>query len=760
MNKPSNNNRPAVSNGFDSAETLVSNLLPDVMLRRSPPDLRKQVKARLDGLNVVSGPFSEADYEAAVFFAESELQKGYGLTFPSSQQESQRQSHVDPRPGAWVRRFVVMVSGIAALIALVFLVPLAIQKWNEPDQSQIAIETPNRVESFPDSNAQVADAPSDQGDRSAENMELPKPKSPIDDETRAVVDAAPASSNESTAAPRSPSTKQEVPLENNNRQSSSNALVHSLTDRDIVGVIDDQFEHLWKRVRLAALPNVKSEEWLDRAAMAIVGRVLTAAEKEVYRANRSEQRDVEFVNKLVDSGEFASHWAELMAEHYLGYRVIGIRKQAAPQRQFVQWLADNLSKHVFVGDIERDMVGSISKLPIESTSERQDPASFWIAETMERTAIDLGQSPSALLTTPSHAKHASHIDLARQLIRVSGNSALVCAQCHQAESRNDGTLDLLAVKPESSTAGTSAFWQVPASLSGMSFVRRNENERVLVQSSTKDFFFEDAEGRLNVATAGPPTLVRSDSFNTSLGEWMYSSLEPRRAHVDMVWGKVFGQPLVPVFGLTEDEGRDERIDLRDLLAEQLQSGKKDLGSLVRWLVLSHPFRVEGQVMDSPWYLRSTDQQMADTQRQMRLFASSSSPKPAAQEYGKLSASRVAAWIENKRSFDSKNQALAQRMENQNTPNKSPQVSKSNYSEDQVRYLVSVARPYDNLGTLADRLASSSMKWPELLDHAFLVSDSRTPNKSERDEANKLFEATGRDRAKALVMIIQARLGTH
>jgi len=48
----------------------------------------------------------------------------------------------------------------------------------------------------------------------------------------------------------------------------------------------------------------------------------------------------------------------------------------------------------------------------------------------------------------------------------------------------------------------------------------------------------------------------------------------------------------------------------------------------------------------------------------------------------------------------------------------------------------------------------------LLEHAYLVSDSRFPTQNERDESEKLLKAVEQDRAKTLVMIINARLGSN
>jgi hypothetical protein len=247
--------------------------------------------------------------------------------------------------------------------------------------------------------------------------------------------------------------------------------------------------------------------------------------------------------------------------------------------------------------------------------------------------------------------------------------------------------------------------------------------------------------------------------NKSLGEWFRTSSEPRRAIIELAWGQIFKQPLVPAIGLSEDEGLTERDDLRELLANQMQLRKADLGTLVRWIVFAKSFRLEGMKTDAPWYIKSTEPQIAESQRRMRLFGGFSGYQSAVAESGKLSPSKVATWLDQKRAFQkAESAALAQAGKDQK-PKVTPKSSKNEYSEDQVRFFISVEQPYSHLKSLSQRWANSSMSWQMLLEHAYLATDARFPTKVERDEANKLFESSGRDRAKALVVIVNGRLGS-
>lgn len=305
--------------------------------------------------------------------------------------------------------------------------------------------------------------------------------------------------------------------------------------------------------------------------------------------------------------------------------------------------------------------------------------------------------------------------------------------------------------------GSMSFWSVPANLSGLNLVYK-DSERSLRLESARSFFFEDIDGRMKLANAGPPSLSKNRDASESLEAWFSGSSEPRRALVDMVWNQVFQQPLVPAMGLSEEEGLNERVDLRDLLASQMQMRKADLGSLVRWVVLSKAARLEGLKTDANWYLKSPESQIVSSQKQLRMFAGYPRTESVLVESGKLTMSKITSWYPQKRALQTSDTLLAQGVGG--TGNiKGTAPLKLDYSEDQVRYLISIDEPYSQVKAVAERLAKSSMPWQMLVEHAYLATDARLPARIEREESVKLLETASNDRMKALVMIVNARLGS-
>ena len=747
---------------FEPAEIILSNLLNDVVCDHIPPDLTNRIVTQFNRVTVAESAssttnnpatlqersgslFSLSDYDEAVAFAESEIARGYGLIAPPPVDDANgRYQLADKQLSVWIQRGTMLVAGLAACVLAVLFIPPGLQTkpTGAPQNKDIVVSqmdqatrvdqtVPPQVSNQPNSIAETIAAP--------DSNERPFP-------------------NERQIA-NAPDNR----VDNAYKPQNSPIMVASPTkrmlDKDIIGIIDDQLKHLWKRVGVTPQPSIKSELWLERSALAIVGRLPTAAEKEAFRVNKSETRNVEYVDKLIASQEFSKRWSELVSGHYLGKRVVGVRSQPGPQLSFVNWIADSLSNKVFVGDIEREMISGPSSTPVvESPSLRTDPAAFWLADILERSEVDHRESSEHLSKKLLEQKNVGSVAAARQTMRIGGNASMVCSQCHDGESRNDDFNNYLA--STQTVRGQDSFWKVPASLSGMSLDRRVLGVRALKVMKSSEYFFEDAEGRLKLAVAGPPTQVSGNTTRSTLADWFRSSVEPRRAMVELVWNEVFKQPLFPIFGLTEEEGNNDRADLRNFLASQMQTGERDLGALIRWMVLSSAFRVDGQKMDSPWYLKATAEQIAEAQKQTRLFASLVSSESPTLDSKWTSMNQVATWVKANRSYELNNQALAQGAISPTSPNSLPKTSKPNYSEDQVRFLVSVSKPYRKVSEIADRLAASQMSWPMLLEHAYLVSDSRFPTQNERDESEKLLKAVEQDRAKTLIMIINARLGSN
>ncbi len=764
MNKPLNYEPEDQDIARNPRDVMLSVLLDDFLGGKKPPDLRPKILAKLEklatgkALSIPSGLenalCSSSEHDEAIQAASLEIENGYGTMIPSAPVEMAEA--VDDDFGLWIRRGVFLVVALAAAILGVVFLPDALKSRNATNrQTEITKNDarPDNTNSDPSSPFLLKDTPNRESGIREES--LAKAPSKLENNLQqkdTLVDRLPESIASQSVVP----SKQVLPLIDSNN-STTNVVLKVMSTGEVVGIIDNQLNYLWDRVGRTAAPNVSTDVWLDRVAVAILGRQATAAEKESFRSNKDESRVLRYVDNLVSSDDFSRYWSIKLAEHYLGKRISSSRERTLMEDAFVHWLEESLVQKRFIGDIERQMIDG-QKNGWDGQNVRTDPAAYWLAETMERAATNQRDSVELVPANKKHQpREESLIGVSRQLMRLSGNPSMVCSQCHVDETSNSDLRGYISMSKTQATGGLSTFWSVPANLSGLTLLSQTA-VRKLRSEPRRDYFFEDGEGKMKLAIAAPPSL-RKGKVSTTLGEWFSSSDEPRRAIVEMVWGQVFKQPLVLVTGLSEDEGLSERVDLRELIASQMQLQNADMGTLVRWIVLSKTLRLEGPKMDAPWYLKSTDSQIADAQKQMRMFAGFPVTHSVVAESGKLPSGQVALWIDQKRSFQRADAATLAQGANSKLPGKTRNPTKLDYSEDQVRYLVSIEEPYSQLKALADRWGKSAMTWQMLIEHTYLATDSRFPSRSERDEANKLLEASGQDRARTLVMIVNARLGS-
>ena len=764
MNKPLKDEFEDQEVELNPSDVMLSALLDDFLGENDPPDFRPRILAKLENVATdkelsiqfafVNGRCSSSEHEEAIRAASQEIENGYGTLIPSAAVEIAEA--IDGDFDRWIRRGVFLVVALAAAVLGVIFLPDALRSRNATNSpTEIANSGTRSDNPNSDSSGPLVLKDTTNKDASFREESLVTIPSKLENNIEEN-DALVGGFRESIASTSVISSEQGLPPIDTNISTTRGAIKLMRTE-EVVGIIDNQLSYLWNRVGLTAAPNVSTDVWLDRAAVAILGRQATTAEKESFRSSKSESRVVSYVDNLVSSDEFSRYWSIKLAEHYLGKRISTSQERSVTENAFVDWLEDSLAQKLFIGDVERQMIDG-QKNGLDGQNVRTDPASYWLSETMERAASNQRDSVELVPSIKKRQPHEeSLIGVSRQLMRLSGNPSMVCSQCHVDETSSSDLRGYISMSTTQSTGGSSTFWSVPANLSGLKLINQTA-ERTLRSEPRRDYFYEDEDGRMKLATAAPPSL-RKGKVSTTLGEWFRSSNEPRRAIVEMVWGQVFKQPLVLVTGLSEDEGLSERVDLRELLASQMQLQNADLGSLVRWIVLSKTLRLEGPKTDAPWYLKSTELQIADSQKQMRMFAGFPANNFLIVESGKLPPGRAASWIDQKRSFQKADAATLAQGANIKSPVKTRKPTKLDYSEDQVRYLVSIEEPYSRLRDLAERWGKSSMTWQMLIEHAYLATDARFPSRSERDEANKLLEASGQDRARTLVMIVNSRLGS-
>ncbi|MBU6385818.1 MAG: hypothetical protein KGS49_07775, partial [Planctomycetes bacterium] len=126
-------------------------------------------------------------------------------------------------------------------------------------------------------------------------------------------------------------------------------------DRQIISVIDSQFQLIWKQLGMLDDSSVVKTLSTQRIAGMLLHRVPTSTELESIRQNRTSIDGI--VNDWIRSDEFDRVWAGKLARFYNGDRLI----QSGGQAAFVAWLEQQIRDDVSISEIQRQVLLGLGK---------------------------------------------------------------------------------------------------------------------------------------------------------------------------------------------------------------------------------------------------------------------------------------------------------------------------------------------------------------------------------------------------------------
>lgn len=518
-------------------------------------------------------------------------------------------------------------------------------------------------------------------------------------------------------------------------------------DTETIGVIDDQFQHLWKRLDIETKVLTEREQLEDRIGRIVIGRTPTSAERESVRKSAKSTRDAieQLANKWIASEEFDQHWADVLAGYYVG--VSGKSTADSGRQAFVSWLQQAIHRNEPIGGIERSMVTAD---PEEISTH---PEAYWVKHWLEswkgseQLILDSGSHKAVGL---NRNQLGSLETLAMQSFKMAGKSTAACSHCHTEDSKSlsdraewSKNLSRFEGGRESGLfAGLAAVWSTVAG------------------AAKPDFFLADAEDRLAIVAPlfpdGKRVFSKQDR-RVALGEWFEGAVSARQSLVDLVWTQSFGQPLVPPLGLTDEEGADERRDLLQFLGSKLQRDSVGLRRLVYWIAMSAPASVTEASFGGADYLMLDAATLVKQRRNSQLFATYSGDLKRAAATNEL-ATLVKYFGPNYATAIDRT-ALAQPSvvyQPSATGKQSPTTDElDRWPAQRVAYELENEIPYAKADALAKQLAESGLPWEQIVDHAFMIVQSRWPRADERKQSQDLLEWSDGDRSKATLRLVNA-----
>ncbi len=527
-------------------------------------------------------------------------------------------------------------------------------------------------------------------------------------------------------------------------------------DASRTAVIDQQFQHLWTRVSLTAENQSDLNSLENRYAMVLLGRLPTSAEREwVRRASVGMLESAHVLAKRwIESEEFDRHWAGLLAEYYLEEPTTDNSSEA--KGQFMAWLQESIANDRPLGAVENDLMSA--------KSSAQQPAAHWMEHWV---SFGSRQSPSLLKTKTNQAigmtdsQLGSLESVSMQSMRLAGQRSVACQQCHVSTTANeDSPLGYVSDMFGETRSVISAI--PPGPLFGVAALFAPS-----IQSAQPDLFYSDAEGKLVIASPMLPNrekVAAGEDRRQALGRWMQGSRETRAEIVDYVWFRMFGQPLLPRVGLTDDEGAVERRDLLMFLVDKTQDDSTSLRQLVYWIAMSAPMSVKPSDLEAKDFLKLDPNALAQFQRETRLFVrfpNTPTPGATAATPTAMRIDGLAKWIGG--SVDAAGNALLAQPSVSGpigvitTKQQAMDQSLEGWDRARVKFELSDALPYARVEALGIALADSHLDWNAIIDHSFLVGAGRFPSSEERQQAQKVLDWSAGNRRLATNRLVNALL---
>jgi hypothetical protein len=713
-----------------SADELVLNaMLRDFLKRKLPPDFEQRILSSLDSRRTNSSnplskrSFSDDELDAALGAAQADIEFGQ----PSSPGRVASKFAEKPikrlDPYWWDYKRVRTIAAFVSLAASLCIAYLIIPKqgwlpWNKT--------APSGGEALAEASSVNPAIESVKQESSASDT-LPSSTAPVPD----TVVASNPPANETIEVIASGKTNVELPFK------------PRMSRFEIANVIDSQMEHIWSNFNVQGKEDSSLDLWLSRVTQSAVGRQPTAAEKESFRLDKSENPRASYVDRLVESEEFSIHWGSLLAEHYLGVPIPLKRNQSSELLRFVDWIQSSIQEKQSLVDVEVALVSSDTK--------SDDPASYWVSEQLKTGVMvesNVASSGKVKLQV-AQKRDIPIVNVASTLLHRTGNQWATCTQCHSSESEEIASFS----KNVGSIAGS--FWAFPAAVEKMMENRKAVQDASNRPNKNQGFFYEDVDGKLVLAPPNVKVNIEGKEYATSeLGDWIRRSAQARSGVAEFVWTQVVQQPLVPVYGLSDAEASAERTDLKELLARQLHvSGS--LQELVASLLLSKTMGVAEAKLTTQWYMNASNELLANYHRGARLFAFAPSSRERAAGISQKSVTQIAGWLQTKGNFSNPTLAQPSALKTQPPAKKKPELDEG----EKLLFLMSVDAPYANLDRFASVLSKSNLSWDDQLNHTYLITVGRYPTALERGEAGRMLEFAGNDSKKAIVLLSTKKLGS-
>lgn len=622
-----------------------------------------------------------------------------------------------PRRNTWIT-----FATIAASLAICSLIGW----WNLGESNQQVAKESKRLSSdvqgieSPSKQA-TADLQANADDLTVENGQQRKPAMATIGDTEASSDAKPnriavnersESNDKPTIAEKSaPSTPSDSIA---SKPETSKLELGGPRDREVISVIDSQFQQIWKQLGLLDTNAKQRPLTAERTARLLLNRAPTSTELEaIRRESASIPRSVDnkgqagTVEQWILSDEFNRIWADRMAQFYIGHR----GSTGESYNLFRDWIEEQIRQDIPIVEIQRQLLLGLFK--------QDHPAYFLANQWVEASQRSSGTS--ARWVGLSEAQSSRLKGLSRLFLNATGNVSIGCTECHGMQSD-----------------------QSPNWLAGASSVGFDSIAALMVQASEpsrSELFTKEQDDRISKIPSRLPDGKRAGnelSTDQVIGRWVEQGSEAQSGLINSIWRDFFGQALHSKLGLDSGLATEDRKDLMEYLGKQVLEHRAGVRQIVYWMVMSEPARSGQEALNFSQYMAMDSKKLQDYAMRLGVLNTVAIEPYGSQESSHKSIDTFASKLFPEQPDWLERSLLAQPAGQLGTPSESAKGTTRVASSDtesllDLRFLradLQYRFAGQQLRELARMLAESKLSDEQIVEHSYLMSKHRFPSDQE------------------------------
>jgi hypothetical protein len=485
-------------------------------------------------------------------------------------------------------------------------------------------------------------------------------------------------------------------------------------DREIISVIDSQFQQIWKQLGLLEAGSKQRPLTSERIVRLLLHRPPTNAELEAIRQEATSNPRATEKNgqqgtlaKWVQSDEFNRIWADRMAQFYIGQRSPTSDSYVA----FRDWIEESIRQDTPIVDMQRQLLQGLFK--------PDHPAYFLADQWIEAPQASSGMGARWVGFSETQASRLK--GLSRLFLNATGNVAIGCTQCH--EMRSD---------------------QTPNWLAGASSVGFDSIAALMVQASEPsraELFIKEQDDRITKIPSRLPDGKRTGSELSTdqvIGRWVEQGSDAQSGLINSIWRDLFGQVLYSELGLDSGLAAEDRRDLLEYLGKQVLEHRTGVRQIVYWIVMSEPARSVHESLSFAQYMAMDSKKLQDYAMRLGVLNAIAIKPHGSHESSHGSIDAFASKLFPEQPDWLERSLLAQPAGQLGAPSESAKETNRGASSDSesaldlnfLRADLQYRFASNQLRELARMLSESKLSDEQIVEHSYLMSKHRFPSAQE------------------------------